>query len=87
MRRLTLRGLAAILFLLLSVPASAQVDGVLQIDDGLHRFLVRQQLAGRLDWAHLTHQPLSAGDAQAYLDSLSQDSGLNSLGLMFDQEA
>ncbi len=72
MRGLGLRGLAAILFLLLSVPVAAQVDGVLQIDDGLHRFLIRQQLAGRLDWAHLTHQPLSAGDSQAYLDSLDQ---------------
>ncbi|MBO6574195.1 MAG: hypothetical protein JJ896_02165 [Rhodothermales bacterium] len=66
MRRvLVLVGLLAV-----ALPVAAQVDGVLQVDDGLYRFLFRQQLQGRLPGAHLTHQPLSAGDAQGYLDSL-----------------
>lgn len=67
-----LRVLGLIVLLLPAVSVHAQVDGVLQIDDGLHRFLLRQQLNGRLSWAHLSHKPLSAGDAQAYLDSLQQ---------------
>ena len=60
-----------VVLLLATTDARAQVDGVLQIDDGLYRFLFRQQVAGRLSSAHLSHQPLSAADAQAYLDSLA----------------
>ncbi|MFT5141830.1 MAG: hypothetical protein ACI80V_001920 [Rhodothermales bacterium] len=62
--------LLCVLWLLFAVPAAGQTNGVLQIDDGIHRFLVRQHLAGRLPGAHLSHQPLSAADGQAYLDSL-----------------
>ncbi len=50
----------------------AQTHGVLQLDDDLDRFLVRQQAAGHLPDAILTHRPLSAYQAQAYLDTLAQ---------------
>lgn len=60
------------LALLLSAPvAHAQTDGVLQLDSDLDRFLLRQQAAGRLPMAQLTHRPLAAYQAQAYLDSLA----------------
>ena len=64
---------ALLAFLLAFLPAStawSQSDGLLQIDDALHRFLLRQQTAGRLPGAFLSHQPLSAYEAQRYLDSL-----------------
>lgn len=50
--------------------ALAQQDGLLQIGDPLHRFLLNEQTAGRLPYAHLSHQPLSAYEAQRHLDSL-----------------
>ncbi|MFQ5568409.1 MAG: capsule assembly Wzi family protein [Rhodothermales bacterium] len=50
--------------------AWAQQDGLLQINDPLHRFLLRQQTLGRLPDAVLSHQPLSAYEARQYLDSL-----------------
>lgn len=53
-----------------AAPTVAQVTGVLQVDDDIHRFLFRQQVAGRIESAHLSNQPLSAADAVAYLDSL-----------------
>jgi Capsule assembly protein Wzi len=65
--------LVCVLWLLSAAPtmqAVGQTSGVLQIDDGIHRFLVRQHLAGRLPGAHLSHQPLSAADGHSYLDSL-----------------
>lgn len=57
--------------LLLTQPVCAQQEGLLQIDDPVSRFLERQQVLGRLPEAHLTHRPLSAYAAQAYLDTLA----------------
>ncbi len=54
----------------LAAPAWGQRDGLLQINDPLHRFLLRQQALGRLPDAFLSHQPLSAYEARRYLDSL-----------------
>ena len=51
--------------------ASAQTDGVLQVDDDIHHFLFRQQTTGLLDFAFLTSQPLAAHVARAMLDSLA----------------
>lgn len=59
-----------IVLLGLSVPAWAQQDGLLQLNDPLHHFLLRQRILGRLPEAFLSHQPLSAYEAQRYLDSL-----------------
>lgn len=55
---------------LATAPAQAQEEGLLQLDDALHRFLLRQQAAGRLPSAHLSSRPLSAYEAGRYLDSL-----------------
>jgi hypothetical protein len=62
-----------LLALLLPLTARAQTDGVLQVNDPLHRFLERQYAAGRLPGAFLSHQPLSAYAARAYLDTLARD--------------
>lgn len=51
-------------------PRTVDHDGVLRINDPLHRFLERQQTLGRLPRAVLTHQPLSVGEAHRHLDSL-----------------
>lgn len=64
-------GWCLVLWALLAAPAWAQQDGVLQIGDPIHRFLERQQTAGRLPRAFLLHQPLSAGEARRYLDTLA----------------
>ncbi len=48
----------------------AQSDGLLQLNDPIHHFLIRQQTAGFIPSAHLTHLPLSAYEARQYLDSL-----------------
>ncbi|MCH7638659.1 MAG: hypothetical protein IH855_04245 [Bacteroidetes bacterium] len=64
---------AGLLLLLLSWPSNAQVDGILQINNPLQLFLERQQTRGLLDGAILSHQPLSAYEANAYLDSLAAD--------------
>jgi hypothetical protein len=67
-------GALACVFLLLSVvskSARAQEEGILRIDDPIHRFLERQQSAGRLPGAFLAHRPLSAYEAQRYLDTLA----------------
>lgn len=66
-----MRRVLALLSLVLAPAAAAQQDGVLQLDSDLERFLVRQQAAGRLPSAQLTHRPLAAYQAQAYLDSLA----------------
>lgn len=63
--------LAALLAVALAAPARAQQEGLLQLDGDLHRFLLDQQTAGLLPEAHLSHRPLSAYDAQRYLDSLA----------------
>lgn len=61
-----------LVFIVFGLTASAQFDeGVLPIDDPVHRFLLRQQAAGHLDSALLTALPLSAFEAQALLDSLA----------------
>jgi hypothetical protein len=56
-------------------PAPAQMvpgpEGVLEIGDDLSRFLLRQQVLGRLRGAHLSAQPLSAYEARRHLDSLA----------------
>lgn len=52
------------------MPGWAQQDGLLQLNDPLHHFLLRQQVLGRLPDAFLSHQPLSAYEAQRYLDTL-----------------
>jgi hypothetical protein len=59
------------LLLMTALPARAQQDGILQIGDPIHRFLERQYAAGRLGDAVLWHKPLSAYQAQAYLDTLA----------------
>ena len=67
-----LRLSVSLLMLSLAVAdARAQQDGVLQVNDSIHRFLLRQQTAGRLPGAFLSHQPLSAYEARRYLDSLA----------------
>lgn len=53
--------------------AAAQTDGLLQIDDAFHEYLERQRTLGQLPNAHLTHQPLSAYEVQAYLSTLQPD--------------
>ncbi|NQV72045.1 hypothetical protein HQ496_02900 [bacterium] len=50
--------------------ASAQADGIPDIDAPIHAFLVRQQAAGKLDMAHLSHRPISVYDARTYLLSI-----------------
>ncbi len=62
-----------LLFLLASSSLSAQVDGILQINNPLQLFLERQQTRGLLEGAILSHQPMSAYEAHAYLDSLAAD--------------
>ena len=53
-----------------AMPGWAQQDGLLQLNDPLHRFLHRQQVLGRIPDAFLSHQPLSAYEAQRYLGTL-----------------
>ena len=53
-----------------TTPARAQPEGVLQLDDDVHPFLLRWQARGLLPEAHLSHRPLSAYEAERYLDSL-----------------
>ncbi len=65
--RLALAGL----LLLLAPAALAQRDGLLQTGDQVSEFLLRQQALGRLGGAFLLSQPLSAYEAQRYLDSLA----------------
>jgi len=52
-------------------PVWAQTDGILQIDDPLHRFLERQETRGHLPNGFVSAKPLSAYEAQAYLDTLA----------------
>ncbi len=66
-----MRVAAALVALFLVLPVKAQQDGLIQLDGDLDRFLVRQHAAGRLPDAILTHRPLSAYQAQAYLDTLA----------------
>lgn len=57
--------------ILVTPPAHAQTDGLLQLDDETHRFLQTQQTKGHLPDAFLSHQPLSVDEAHRYLDSLA----------------
>jgi len=52
------------------IPASGQTDGLLEIDGSLERFLIRQQTAGHLDDAILSHRPISVRTALALLAEL-----------------
>ena len=68
-----LYSLLAVVSLWTLLPASshAQLDGVLETNAPVQRFLERHQARGLLPLAHLSHQPLSAREAQRYLDSLA----------------
>ena len=59
--------------LLIAAPnaVSGQSDGLLQINDPIHNFLVWQHLEGRIPHAFLSHQPLSVYEAREYLDSVA----------------
>ncbi len=71
-RRLALLSLLLLpLTVLLPRAARAQHDGLLLLDDPLHRFLLDQQTAGHLPAAHLTHRPLAGHVAWRYLDTLA----------------
>ncbi len=60
-----------LLFLLLLPTATwAQQDGLLQVRDDLHLFLLNAQTEGHLPEAFLTHLPLSAYEARRYLHML-----------------
>ena len=68
---------ALLIGVLILLPAGVQAqlppgpEGVLQIGDGLHEFLDRQQTLGHLRHAHLGARPLSAIEARRHLDSLA----------------
>ena len=62
------------LFLCLPATLHAQQDGVLQIRDDVHLFLLNAQTQGYLPDAILSHLPLSAYEAREYL--LALDSSL-----------
>lgn len=51
--------------------AQVPTDGVLQVGDDVSEFLQRQYTLGRLGNAFVNSQPLSAYEAQAYLDTLA----------------
>ncbi|MEO1075400.1 MAG: hypothetical protein AAFX41_05470, partial [Bacteroidota bacterium] len=57
--------------LALAPGASAQTEGLLQINDDVHEFLLRQHTRGLLPGAFVTNQPLSAYQAQEYLTRLA----------------
>ena len=59
-----------------SRPSFGQLDGVLQIESDVQRFLERQQVRGLLPDAHLSHLPISAISAQTYLDALAEGDSL-----------
>ncbi|MEM1054414.1 MAG: capsule assembly Wzi family protein [Bacteroidota bacterium] len=65
--------LALALLAVLASPALAQHEGLLEVDSDLAQFLLRQQTAGRLPGAPMDVQPISAYDAQRWLDSLALD--------------
>jgi hypothetical protein len=70
-------GAAAAIFL--PVPGHAQTDGILQTGDPIHRFLEMQKTEGHLPNGFVSAQPLSAYEAQAYLDTLAARSDSLSL--------
>ena len=53
--------------------ARGQSDGVLQVGDEISRFLIRQQVSGRLTDATLSTQPLAGHVAVGLLDTLAGD--------------
>jgi hypothetical protein len=60
-----------VLLLTGSSPVHAQEEGVLFLNSPVHHFLERQYALGHLPEATLSHRPLSAYEAQRYLDSLA----------------
>jgi len=59
------------LLLGLSLPLQAQQrEGILHLRDRVHQFLIYQHTQGHLPYAFLSHQPLSAYEANRYLDSI-----------------
>jgi Capsule assembly protein Wzi len=60
-----------LLLFLLPFSISAQVEGVLQMNDEIHQFLLRQQANGLLPDAFLSTQPLSAKEVNRYLSTLN----------------
>ena len=66
--------LAFVILFVLPQHVLAQQEGLMQIDDPLHLFLIRQQTAGRVPGAFLSHQPLSFYEAKKYLDTLNTQS-------------
>jgi len=51
----------------------AQPSGMLQLNDSIHEFLLRQHTLGNLSGAHLTSLPLSAPEAIKYLQILEKN--------------
>lgn len=70
-RQLLFLGVALLVTLAAPQDGWAQTDGLLQLDDELHRFLQSQQTKGHLPDAFLSHRPLSVYEARRYLDSLA----------------
>jgi hypothetical protein len=70
-------GLLLFLLMGLAAPSVAQVDGIPDIEGPLQLFLLRQQVAGQLVGAHLSHRPVSAYDARKYLLSMKGLTGVD----------
>lgn len=71
-----LRVIGLLFLCCLAVPAWAQQEGLLQTNDSVHGFLLRQHTLGRLPDAFLGAQPLSAYEAQRYLDTLASNTAV-----------
>lgn len=66
--------------------ATAQTDGLLQLDDKAHLYLDNQRTLGNLPAAHLGHKPLSTYAVRSHLDDLPPapfDSVANPLGPLY----
>jgi hypothetical protein len=57
----------------LTYTSSFAQEGVLQMNDPVHDFLLRQQALGNLDRAFLIHRPLSHYDARGYLKQVDPE--------------
>ncbi len=62
-----------------ATPASAQVDGVLFVDDPIVTFLQEQQVKGKIGGASLSMLPLSGAAAQELLETLALDENASRL--------